>query len=584
MALNFLQPYLDSRITFSRGTNATLVDSTGNITYAPANLVQRSEEFTNAYWVKLDVTATADVTTAPNGTATADKFVATNTASTRRLLYANATLSAGLSIFSFYAKAAEYSLVRTVDSAGGSRWFASFDLTSGTVVGGTTGGAQFVSASISAVGDGWYRCWVVFNAAAGAGAIGMVGYPAGATLDQFGVLYAGNGVSGTFFWGAQLEQVTYQTTPGTYNPTTSAAYYGPRFDYDPVTLAPRGLLIEEARTNSVIRSAEFENAAWLKNNVNVTANSAVSPDGTSTADLMVSAVGTAITGASSSGFTFTAAAHTQSVYVKAATNVRYIQLLWTSGGISTNYANFDLQTGTVTAGTYTSATMTNEGNGWYRIALTSTTGAATGGMWPIAVPSASSLRAATYVGNGTDSFLIWGAQLEVGAFATSYIPTVASTVTRNADIAQMTGANFSSWYNQTEGTFVSQYDSYLVDTSSRNALSAYASGTPTNNILLFNTVQRQFQVNNAGNQADLDGGTPASNVVTKAAGAYKVNDFALSLNGGGVVTDTLGSVPTVDTLGIGISSISLTPINGHVRTVAYYNTRLPDTQLQVLST
>jgi hypothetical protein len=147
----------------------------------------------------------------------------------------------------------------------------------------------------------------------------------------------------------------------------------------------------------------------------------------------------------------------------------------------------------------------------------------------------------------------------------------------------MTGTNFSTWYNQSEGTFVAQYDSYLVDTSTRNALSAYASGATSNNILLLNTVQRQFQVNNSGNQVDLDGGTPASGAIVKAAGTYKLNDFALSLDGGAVVTDTAGTVPTVDTLGIGISSLGLTPINGHIRAIAYYNTRLPNTQLVLLT-
>jgi hypothetical protein len=590
LALDFLQPYLDSRITFSRGTNATLVDSTGNITYAPANLVQRSEEFTNAYWIKLDVTATADVTTAPNGTATADKFIATNTASTRRLLYANVTLSAGLNIFSFYAKASEYSLVRTVDSAGGSRWFASFDLTSGTVVGGTTGGAQFVSASISAVGDGWYRCWVVFNAAAGAGAIGMVGYPAGATLDQFGVLYAGNGVSGTFFWGAQLEQVTYQTTPGTYNLTTSALYYGPRFDYDPVTLAPRGLLIEEARTNLLTYSAEFDNAAWTKGGSTVTANATVSPDGTTNADKLAEDATTGTHGATSAVVSKSAVAttYTYTIYVKAAERSA-IQMRIADAAVSANRvicdANLSAQTVAASVGgtfTNASATITVAGNGWFRVSLTGTTSTETS-IFCIAFV-ANPTGTISYAGTAGSGVFLYGAQLEAGAFATSYIPTVASTVTRNADIAQMTGANFSSWYNQTEGTFVAQYDSYLVDTSTRNALSAYASGATSNNILLLNAVQRQFQINNAGNQADLDGGTPASGVITKAAGAYKVNDFALSLNGGTVVTDTLGTIPTVDTLAIGVSSLLLTPVNGHVRTVAYYNTRLPDTQLRVLST
>jgi hypothetical protein len=582
MLLDFTNPVLDPRITFSRGTGATLVDSTGRITYAPNNLVQRSEEFTNAYWIKLDVTATADVTTAPNGTATADKFIATNTASTRRLLYANATLSAGLSIFSFYAKAAEYSLVRTVDSAGGSRWFASFDLTSGTVVGGTTGGAQFVSASISAVGDGWYRCWVVFNAAAGAGAIGMVGYPAGATLDQFGVLYAGNGVSGTFFWGAQLEQVTYQTTPGTYNATTSAAYYGPRFDYDPVTLAPRGLLIEEARTNLLTYSEQFDNAAWVKQNTTVTANATASPDGTTNADTVVSnatsgrhTIDNTVAGAAAG------ATYTVSIYVKKGTQ-RYC-IFGDAGDSLWRLITFDFDTQTITGTTnVTSSSATAAGNGWFRLIVTATR--AVIGNYQIFVGFSNASTNAlppTYVGSTSDTFYAYGAQLEAGAFATSYIPTVASTVSRSADVATMTGTNFSTWYNQSEGTFVVASAPY----SAGNFTSASATDGSTNNrvqVTSSNTIQ--FLVGTGGVvQAILDAGTVNGGATNLTAGAYRINDFAASINGSAVATDTSGTIPTVTRLDVGNLSGFAEFLNGHIRAIAYYNTRLPNTQLQTLT-
>jgi hypothetical protein len=264
------------------------------------------------------------------------------------------------------------------------------------------------------------------------------------------------------------------------------------------------------------------------------------------------------------------------VYAKAAERSQ-IRLRLYDGAAFVVSTYFDLVTETVVG----TGAITPAGNGWYRCSITATLAASAGCQARIHTAVANS---DTYTGDGTSGVFIYGAQVEAGAFATSYISTVASTVTRSADVCTITAPMFAPWYNQNEGTFVAQFDSYLVDTNTRSALSAYASGATANNILFINAVQRQFQINNSGNQADLDGGTPASGAVVRAAGAYKVNDFALSLDGGAVVTDTAGTVPTVDTLGIGVSSLSLTPVNGHIRRVTYYPFRASNNQLQALTT
>jgi hypothetical protein len=357
-----------------------------------------------------------------------------------------------------------------------------------------------------------------------------------------------------------------------------------------VTLAPRGLLIEEQRANLAIYSEQFDNAAWLKNNATVTANSAVSPDGASTADLIVSAASTAITGANSSAVTFVAGSYTQSVYVKVATNIRYIQLLWTSGAVSANYANFDMQTGTVTAGTYASASMIDAGNGWYRIVMTSTVGAASGGMWPIAVPAAASARATSYVGNGTDSFRIWGAQLEAGAFATSYIPTVASTVTRAADQAAIVAPMFAPWYNQSAGSFVVEYTQGFGTTA--RAAAVASDGTNNNVVELYIDGSNDaatlpfYGVDVAGAaQVAISFASAAQNATHKMGVAYQANDFAGSVDGATAITDTSGSLPTVNRLNIGSSGTAATAFaNGHIRSINYYPLRLTNAQLQGLTT
>jgi hypothetical protein len=177
-----------------------------------------------------------------------------------------------------------------------------------------------------------------------------------------------------------------------------------------------------------------------------------------------------------------------------------------------------------------------------------------------------------------EALYLWGAQLEAGAFATSYIPTVASQVTRNADVASMTGTNFSSWYNQTEGTFVAKYSGqggYALnakDGTSNNANGiVYLNSTTIRGITVAATV---------GRFVDMAGG--ATPVVNTTAYGYKENDLAGSTNGGAVVTNTTAVMPILTQMFIGAFS-SFSYLNGHVRSISYYNTRLPNTTLRALS-
>ena len=595
--LNFLNPELDSRITFSRGTNATLIDSTGKLTYAPNNLFQRSEEFENVYWARAAVNVTADATSAPNGTLTADKVFATATSGIHGA-YTSLTLAATTYIYSCYAKAAEYSLVR-LSEGGSGRFHASFNLSNGTVIAGTTGGTQFVSASIIPVGDGWYRCAIVFTGTVTGYAPAFAGYPAGATLNIYGVDYVGDGVSGTFFWGAQLEQVTYQTTPGVYNATTASAYYGPRFDYDPVTLAPRGLLIEEARTNLVLRSEEINDATWVKNLATVAANATSSPDGTAAAEKLV--VNNSITLGPSTGAgvrqNVTKAAssltYTFSAFVKAAEFNSVILYVLNSGATGGARCQFNLAAGTastpvlVGAGfSAVSATIANAASGWYRCTITVTTDVDT-------ILQNSILPADTVAttGNGTSGIYVWGAQLEAGSFATSYIPTVASTVTRNADVATMTGTNFSTWYNQTQGTFVTDFSRFGFDAVPGSVILTQADDGTTNNRV---ALRLNSRVADASAQATIvsggsvlvnaGAGTLASmaNRIVRATLAYQVGTPAVGRDGSVGDVAAIASLPTVNQLSIG-QGAGAAAVNGHIRNIAYFNTRLPNAQLQTLT-
>jgi hypothetical protein len=544
MQLDFLNnTSLNSRVTFSRGTNATLVDSTGKITYAPSNLLLRSEEFDNAVWAKASVAVTANAEVAPDGTTTADRIVSSGGSFPQ--FAQSASVPAGNFVFSIWVK------------SDGTSQIAQAIIFDGVTVAFTPT-------------ETWQR---------------ISGLKTNSTGGSKSLVIATNSgsapASSYLVWGAQLEPVTYQTTPGPYVATTASAYYGPRFDYDPVTLAPRGLLIEEARTNLALRSAEFTNASWTKSNATVTANVTSAPDGTATALKLAEDAATGFHGINQLATLVSGTAYTQTFFVKAAER-NWIAL--TEGNNVTATAYFNLATGTVgtVSGTGSpSATIVPFGNGWYRVSLTFTPIANAGN---IQIRTATADGTANYAGTVGSGVYVWGAQLEAGAFATSYIPTVASTVSRSADVATMTGTNFSSWYNQSEGTFVFDGDHY--QTGASKSLFAASDGTTSNEHFGFsgstNIISLQTLAGGVA-QTSLSFSAVAANTIFKVAYAYQLNNFAGSLLGGTVATDSSGILPTVDRLSLGIRGNSTLPLNGHIRAIAYYNTRLPNTQLQTLT-
>jgi hypothetical protein len=559
MSLNFLlmsATSLDSRITFSRGTNATLTDSTGRITYAPNNMLLQSE--TGVGW---DADSTTFTTGLPGVTG-----------------FTNGS-------FSFANGATNYPRAGVEATAGiqvtCSAWIW---VTSGTV---TVRPAAYYAGT-----------WNLF----GAGPIAVTSTPqrftwtyTPTTNTSFGsgfafqAIYSG-GTGTVRVSGAQLERVTYQTTPSTYVATTSTAYYGPRFDYDPVTLAPRGLLVEEARTNLLTYSEQFDNAAWGVSGLTRAANSTTSPDGTSNADTITGNSGTNAVIFAASPVVASATSYTASCYIKQGSSAWVVLSLWTGSGTNGVNVWFNAQTGavgsnSVTAGyAFTSASSAVSGNGWYRITITGTVPAADL-YWSLRLVDSD--NAFVYTNTVGDTLYIWGAQLETGGFVTSYIPTVASTVTRNADSASMTGTNFSSWYNQSEGTFVADaargganVAAYMLAASDNTAAEWMG--------INFATSQRAAASMVDGGAAQFSIATPADvapiNTVTKAAFTYKLNDSNLAVNGLAFTTDTSCTIPTTNRLYIGadVNGAGFF-LNGHIRQIAYYNTRLPNSQLQTLT-
>ena len=362
----------------------------------------------------------------------------------------------------------------------------------------------------------------------------------------------------------------------------------PRFDYDPVTLAPRGLLIEEARTNLLLRSDDWSNAAWSTSGATITANATASPDGTTNADALVEDASTGLH-ITQQFITFAnATAYTVSVYIKAGSRT-WVQVALPAAAFTASQGGFFNLSGagslgTVT-GTPTARSITAVGNGWYRITVTATSTAAAGGN--VAIVAASADGTTSYAGtNGSQALYAYGAQLEAGAFATSYIPTVASTVSRSADVATMTGTNFSTWFNAAAGTFVFDGDSFAeqAGVNSYNLASAN-DGTSANYIrgYLYTNFAGEEVVTASSAVANVTRTLWTQNSPFKFGYVYAANDFIASLNGALSSADTVGAVPTVNRLSLGSNNAVGGPLNGHIRQIAYYNTRLPNTQLQTLT-
>lgn len=370
----------------------------------------------------------------------------------------------------------------------------------------------------------------------------------------------------------------------------SVAINGPRFDYDPVTLSPKGLLIEEQRTNLLTYSEDFSNAVWIKTLASITANAAVAPDGTLTADKLIS---TSASGFHSAYQNFgpktASAAYTFSFYAKAG-EIGYCVPNFNSGLTGTQLAcTINLSTGAATgvsAGLTVSTT--SVGNGWWRISISAIGDATTNSFASTINATNGSGSTGPFTGNDVDGIFIWGAQLEAGAFATSYIPTVAAQVTRSADNASMVGDNFANWYNASEQTWFVEYAHLAVGSNGRRVLSIGGDGADLVDVLygVSSTADGTYMVS-GGVPGSINASVinPRPTTPTKVALAFKVNDYQSAYSGILSASDTSFAMPVgINRLGIGRNNTTAADfLCGHIRRIMYYNTRLTNAQLQALT-
>jgi len=510
-------------LTFARAGTRTR-KGPSYIEGVPYNLSLNSEQFN--LWTPQGTTITADAAVAPDGSTTADKLIENSSSSLHYVTRSTDNYPGGTHTFSCYVKADTRTWAYLASFDGVDRG-AYFNLSNGTI-GAVDAGA---SASIQDVGNGWYRCIVTATPT-------LVWDVSIQLATGSGVRnYLGDGTSGLFIWGMQVVQ---GASAMDYFHTTNRQDV-PALDYTN-SICP-SLSLEPARTNLLLRSEEFDNVYYTKTRTTVTANSILSPENLTTADKLVETVdaGTHLLIAGSISAT-TTTTYTQSIFLKAGERSKgTIQFVTAAIFGGTNpIATFDLLAGTsvMTNGTG-STTITDFGDGWFRVSITATTTGA--GSTGLAIAILDNSGTTSYTGDGTSGFYIWGGQFEAGSYATSYIPTTVATVSRIADsVPSLTGV--SSLIGQTEGTMYLHL--YLFADGNQKAITLHDGVTA--NVRLRT---------DSSNNLICDGGTISIPSVAHTTGIYKVaivysaSRVAFFVNGTLIGADTTVTITPSDRFG-----------------------------------
>ena len=364
----------------------------------------------------------------------------------------------------------------------------------------------------------------------------------------------------------------------------TAATNEARFDHDPATGESLGLLIEEARTNSAKNSEDITSFRWSNtgDTLTRTANQISAPDGTTTADKIAIPSGSGEKGLQSSALTGTSIGTqiTSSCFLKAAEH-SYVRVEMQGGG-NTVSVNVDLSDGSLISQVDSPDSYAIEAykNDWYRISVTSTTTSTSASALRVYIVDSSGNK--SFTGTVGDGFYVWGGQHEVGGFVSSYIPTAATAVTRAADVAKITGTNFSSWYNQSEGTVFTSITPFHV--ANNDFAYSINDGTSSNRIAsLIGNSYSHYVVDGGSIQTQINYAGYTVNVETKAAAAYATNDVAYATDGTVRGTDTSATIPVVDNLAIMADRSTLNGVSGHIKRLSYFNTRLSDDKLKSIT-
>ena len=336
-------------------------------------------------------------------------------------------------------------------------------------------------------------------------------------------------------------------------------------------------ILEPQRTNLLSYSEDFSQSYWTKTDSNVTSNSVISPDGTLNADKLVENTQNTAHIAFASP-TITLGNNTFSVFAKAAER-RVLGIEFPSNGI---LVSFDLIDGVFVnqQANPDNFSITPFLNGWYRIDITENL--TSNSVVALSLRDENGNR--TYQGDGTSGIYIWGAQLEQGNYATSYIPTSGSTVQRSADTAN--GAGNSEVFNDSEGVLFANI-SALADDGGTFRWINLSNGLTSNRVAFYyrpDINQLTYLITSNGAAQVFSTVTLSSaSSFNKILAKYKQNDFSLWINGYELITDTSGNVP------VGLNELSFDNavggdnFYGKTKEIGYYDTALTDEELEYLT-
>ncbi len=480
-------------LSFTRASNGTRINSAGLVEVCPWNLAGYSEDFGNVYWDKGNITITSDAIVSPNGTTTADKICDANNSNTVHLVSRNMATTGVAYTASVYMKKGDYNYgqVHAYDYTG-----AIFDLVNGTVI-----SSDALGATITSIGDGWFRCTYSFVA------LNQGVFFNSSKTSTSAYYYTGTTGYGIYAWGYQLN---IGSTAKPYFPTTDRLNV-PRLTYQNGGGGCPSLLLEKQSTNVITYSEDFSNAAWVLDGdgagQSVTANYATSPDGTQNAErLQLNRTGgtySRLRQVYTAGFSGSA---TMSVYLKTNDNTT---------------KNLILRLGSA------GSTIITVTPNWQRFTNTQSIIYSLNFDFEVFIESSQ-------VSTVSADLSIWGAQLEASSYPTSYIPTTSASATRVADVAVK--SSISSLFGVSATSLFMDFEITQVSGGGNWTVTGW-DGTNLFSLCQFDSASNFPRIVFDGG-VDTTLGTALSIGRHKIAVSFATNDFRAYIDGALVLTDT----------------------------------------------